>query len=205
MNKVLVVTYSNTGTSLRLARRLCALKGWPLGEVDDAAPRHGVAGAWRCVLDSLLRRTPGIDYAGALPSEFDTVVLVAPIWLYRLAGPMRSFVTRYRSELHDVAVISVTEQPGPHDAPDEITRITGRAPLLHTDFTGQDADDGRCGLRLLAFAHALVEAKDHVEPTRLVLAPTADQLIAGGLSRPQFPLLPDQDLRSWGSRKVPIG
>lgn len=46
----------------------------------------------RRVLDSLLRRRPGIRYQGPDPADFRAVVLVSPIWMYRLAGPMRSFV-----------------------------------------------------------------------------------------------------------------
>ena len=34
-----------------------------------------------------------------LEEDFRTVVLVAPIWMYRLAGPMRSFVARERDAM----------------------------------------------------------------------------------------------------------
>ena len=55
MSKVLVVVYSYTGTSRRLAQLLATLQQWQVGEVRDAKPRSG---NWRCIVDSLLHRMP---------------------------------------------------------------------------------------------------------------------------------------------------
>lgn len=160
MNKILVVAYSYTGTSLRLAQWLCGLRGWALGHIDEVAPRHGAAGTLSCVVDSLLRRRPEIEYVGPPPGDFDTVVLVSPIWAYRLAGPMRSFVARYEQQLPDIAVISVMGGKGAPNAVAEIGALAGRSPLLSTAFTQREVEDGRCAPRLQAFADALLKAKD---------------------------------------------
>ncbi|MEO8656503.1 MAG: flavodoxin, partial [Ramlibacter sp.] len=105
MDTILVVCYSYTGTTRRLARLLCSHQGWPLGEIVEEHPRSGAFGTLRCVLDSLLRRHPAVRYEGPDPADFHTVVLVSPVWMYRLAGPMRSFVARHREALRHVAVI----------------------------------------------------------------------------------------------------
>ncbi|MGY4829124.1 flavodoxin family protein [Sphaerotilaceae bacterium SBD11-9] len=166
MSKVLVITYSYTGTSLQLAKRLCTLRGWNLGQIEEASPRRGVFANWRCVLDSLLRRRPQIDYFGPLPAAFDTVVLVSPIWAYRLAGPMRSFVERYKAQLHDFAVISVMGGRGAPNAVAEISGITGHPPLLSAAFTTREVESGSCSPRLRALAHALAEAQQEAGNTR---------------------------------------
>ena len=90
--------------------------GTPLGEIADARPR----GTWRCVLDSLLRRRPEIHYRGPDPGDFRTVVLVSPIWMYRLAGPMRTFVQREKDAIRRVAVISTMNSGGASNALAEI-------------------------------------------------------------------------------------
>lgn len=64
-------------------------QSWPVGAVLELRPRAGAWGTLRCVLDSLLRRRPSVRYLGPPIEEFDSVILVAPIWLGRLAGPMR--------------------------------------------------------------------------------------------------------------------
>jgi hypothetical protein len=160
MSKVLVVAYSYTGTSLQLAKRLCGLQGWTLGQIEEVAPRRGALGTWRCVLDSLFRRHPKVDYFGPLSARFDAVVLVSPIWMTRLAGPMRSFVARYKAQLQDFAVVSVMGSRGAPNAVAEIGGITGRSPLLTTAFTSREVEDGSGDPRLRAFAQALADAKE---------------------------------------------
>ena len=95
MNNILVIVYSYTGTSRRVAELLCSQQNWQLASVTEASPRSGVPGTWRCIFDSFFRRQPAIHYDGPPPSDFDAVVLVSPIWMLQLTGPMRSFVARH--------------------------------------------------------------------------------------------------------------
>ena len=155
MSKVLVVVYSHTGTSRRLSEQLCSQLGWQLAEVVEERPRRGIMGIWRCVLDSLLLRHPAIRDDGPLPRNFDAVALVSPIWLGRLAGPMRSFVARRRGHLPDLAVISVAGGPGDFAAAAEIADLVGKAPIISTTFTAREIDDRTCSGRLQFFGAAL--------------------------------------------------
>lgn len=155
MRKVLVVVYSFTSTSRRMAELLCSQQDWHLAEIAEVRPRGGAFGRLRCVLDSLFRRCPAIRYDGPLPKDFDAVVLVSPIWGMRLAGPMRSFVARRRDHLPDVAVVSLMGGSGATEAVAEITRLIGRAPILSTTLSTQQVQDGSFATRLQAFGTAL--------------------------------------------------
>lgn len=139
MDSILVVCYSYTGVTRRLAQLLCSQHGWPLGEIHDKNRRDG----WlRCVLDSLLRRSPRIVYEGPPPGDFRTVVLMSPIWAYQLAGPMRSFVRSHRDALRHVAVISTMGSAGASNAVREIARKVHRPPILSAAFTTREIEDG---------------------------------------------------------------
>lgn len=169
MSKVLVVCYSYTGSSRRLARLLALQQAWTLTELQEERPRGGLSGTLRCVLDSLFRRQPATRYRGPYLGKFDTVVLVSPIWVGRLAGPMRSFLARHRTELRDVAVVSVMGGSGAPDAAAEVGRILGRTPLLDAAFTNREIEDGSCAARLQAFGSALRDAKAPAPAVRPVL------------------------------------
>jgi len=169
-NSTLIVCYSNTGTSRRVADLLASQFKWPRGEVRETRSRAGTAGMLRCVADSLLKRHPAISYEGPDPRSFGTVVLIAPIWLAELAGPMRSFVRDHGTALKRVAVISVMGGKGATNAFAEIDRILGRPPILSTSFTARDVDDGSYASALEAFGTAVRDnhKKDEaVRPTDL--------------------------------------
>ena len=152
MDSILVVCYSFTGNSRRLAQLIASHHGWPLAEIRDAAPR----GNFGCLLDSLLRRQPAIRYDGPDPADFRTVVLVSPIWAWRLAGPMRSFIAAHANALQRVAVVSTMGGSGASNALLEIDGLLGRPPLLADAFTAQEIQDGSCTARAIAFGDALV-------------------------------------------------
>lgn len=162
MDTILVVSYSHTGTSRQLARLLCAQNGWPYGEITDAVPRRGLTGTLRCVLDSLLVRTPSIDYHGPDPADFHLVVLVAPIWVYRLAGPMRTFITGRRDALHHVALATTMGSAGASNAVSEVGRLLGRPPSLAAAFTAREVLDGSCAQAAADFGLALRGQHDGV-------------------------------------------
>jgi len=162
----LIVCYSNTGTSRRVADLLSSKFQWPCGEVSESRSRTGAAGIWRCVMDSLLRRHPAIRYEGPDPRSFGTVVLIAPVWVYRLAGPMRSFVRDHSTGLKRVAVISVMGGRGASNAVAEIDRTLGRAPILSTSFTAREVDDGSYASRLDVFGNAVRDNTKNQETVR---------------------------------------
>jgi len=172
MRQVLAVVYSYTGTSRRVAQRLAAERGWPIGEVIDAKPRSG----WlRCVLDSVFRRRPAIRYAGPDPAAFEAVVLVSPIWLEGLSAPMRTFVTEHATTLREFAVVSVMGSKGAPNAVAEISRLLGRAPLLDAAFKRNELDDDGCVERIREFARTFdrVRAASPVAVPSAALTPSA--------------------------------
>lgn len=169
MDTVLVVCYSYTGTTRRLAQLLCSHRGWPLGEIVEERPRAGAGGTLGCVLDSLLRRHPAVRYEGPDPEDFHTVVLLSPIWMYRLAGPMRSFIAAHRAALRRVAVVVTMNSGGASNAVAEIADVLGRAPILVATFRSREVEDGSSTGRLLAFGDELLPASTGTQATPLDL------------------------------------
>ena len=172
--RTLIVFYSNTGTSRRVADLLASKFKWPCGEISETRSRTGAAGMLRCVMDSLLKRHPAIRYEGPDTRGFETVVLVAPIWLAELAGPMRSFVREHARGLKRVAVISVMGGQGATNAFAEIDRILGRPPILSTSFTARVVDDGSYSSALEVFGNAVRDSAMKNETVRpATLSPSA--------------------------------
>lgn len=175
MSNILVIYYSYTGSSRRVADLLCAQQNWRMAEVVETRSRRGLTGTLRCVLDSALRRRPSIRYDGPPPEDFDAVVLISPIWLQRLAGPMRSFVEQCSARLPRVAVVSVMGGTGAPDAVAEISRIIRRAPVLSMSISMREVDNGSLAGRLQSFGSALSSAEENGAVVRpAMLSPSAN-------------------------------
>ncbi len=108
-----------------------------------ACSTHGFVGIPRCASSAPRSRT-------STPSN-----LVAPIWLGRLAGPMRSFVANFANMLHDIALVPVMGSDRTLTSAAKVARLAQRTPLLEDAFLAPEIDDGSRAARLQAFGDAL--------------------------------------------------
>lgn len=151
----LIVYYSRTGTARQVAEALAAYTGWEQAEVRDEKPRAGLYGDLRCVLDMLLHRTPAYRYEGPLPGDCDHVVVVAPVWLGRLAAPMRKFLLDHAPFSGSVSAVCVMASRGGFRAEDDIAFLTGKTPAPALVLKQRDVQSGAATEALAAFAAAL--------------------------------------------------
>jgi len=152
MSRVLVVHHSRTGTCRMLAQALCDRHRWASGEVRPADRRDGY---WRCALDALLRRAPPIHYDGPDPWSFDAVVLVSPVWCWRLSPPMRSFLRSVHGKLSAVGVVSTMGGSGARNAVAEVERAIHRPAVATLALRVSEVQAGEHERALQSFAGAV--------------------------------------------------
>jgi flavodoxin len=155
VDSILVVFYSYTGVSRRAAQLIAAHYDWPMGEIRDARPRAGFVGGLRCLLDSLFRRRPAIRYEGPDPAGFRTVILISPIWAYRMAGPMRSFLAERGARIRRFAQVTLMNAVGSSQAVAEAQQLIGHPAVLTVEFLSREFEDGTGTAHLLRFGETL--------------------------------------------------
>ena len=115
------------------------------------------------LIGSLVSRAiTDIRYVGPNPSKFDAVVLVSPIWCWKLCPPMRRFIRSMHGKLGNVAVLTCMGGSGAANAVAEVAR------LIHRPVVAQ-----------LALRQAQVEAGQHDDALRRF----AEQVAACALAR----------------------
>lgn len=92
--KVLIVFYSRTGTTRRLAEVLG--EALSADNYEIACPRYG-PGAWsylRAGYDSLKGNLPDIGELDVDPAQYDLLLLGAPVWTSYPATPLRAYLAQ---------------------------------------------------------------------------------------------------------------
>jgi hypothetical protein len=162
MADILVVFHSRSGHCRMLAETLGRKRHWPLGEVTYGT---GPSSYGRCARDALLRRAPGIRYEGPDPANFDVLVLVSPIWCWRLSPPMRGFLRSLHGERRNVAVLSCMGGSGAANAAAEVQRLVDRPVVAQLALRQDEVEAGKQDDRLRAFADGIaVFAAAHARP-----------------------------------------
>lgn len=99
----LIAYYSMSGHTRSLANEIRSATGAELEEIQEPRARRGFGGVMRALFDAVARRTPPILAAHHDPADYELLVIGGPVWVGRMASPVRSYAQRYGIRASHVA------------------------------------------------------------------------------------------------------
>ena len=154
-SKILLVYYSRTGTTRRIAEEIGESLGCDVEEVVDTKSRSGVLGWLRAGRDGGAGKLTRIGPVERDASDYGLVVLGTPIWNGNVSAPMRTYIVENRGRLCDVAFFS-TQDGEENGAFVEMEGLCGKAPVARVQLVrGREVEAGEYGKKLTEFVSAL--------------------------------------------------
>jgi flavodoxin len=101
--RVLVIFYSRTGNTRRVAEAIAERLKADIEEIRDVKSRSGVLGFLRSGYEALAGRLPKIQQVSRSPDKYDLVLIGSPVWVGRLASPMRAYLAIYGRSIKQTA------------------------------------------------------------------------------------------------------
>ncbi|HEX2956776.1 MAG TPA: flavodoxin [Chitinispirillaceae bacterium] len=102
--KILVVYYSKTGTTKKLAQRLCAEFKADGEELVDKKKRSGLIGWLIGGRDAMKRVPTEIESTRKNPADYDVVLIGGPLWGFKgIAPASRTFLLQNKDKIKRVA------------------------------------------------------------------------------------------------------
>ncbi|TQV82236.1 flavodoxin family protein [Denitrobaculum tricleocarpae] len=90
--RVLIIYYSRTGTTKKLAKVLAEMLNADLAEIRCDRYRPGIFRYLRAGYDSVRIKLPPIRFPPMAPHDYDLVLIGGPVWTSYPALPLRSFL-----------------------------------------------------------------------------------------------------------------
>jgi Flavodoxin len=153
--KTLVVFYSRSGTTRRIAMRLSAALDAGIEEIAESGSRDGFLGYWRSAIEARRQHLPNILPARNDPSSFDLVVIGTPVWAWSVSSPVRSYLSANKDRLPAVAFFCTLGGAGSETAFAQMQGIVCKAPRATCAITAREVATGGDGPKLANFAEAL--------------------------------------------------
>ncbi|MEW5825704.1 MAG: flavodoxin [Candidatus Bipolaricaulota bacterium] len=111
--KALVVYYSKSGTTRRVAEEIARALGADLEEiVEVGTQRSGLVGYLRAGRDAMRERASQIRPATKRPADYDVVFVGSPVWGWNLAPAVRSYLAAANLEGKPVALFCTMASSG---------------------------------------------------------------------------------------------
>lgn len=124
--KKLVVYFSRMGYTKKLACEKANETGAVLYEIKSTELTQGTCGFWWCGRFGMHRWEMPIEELKVDLTEFDSVTICTPVWVFSLCGPVRAFCKIAGGKIKKADYILVHHQKNPHfNVADEMDNLLG--------------------------------------------------------------------------------
>jgi len=126
--KTLVVFYSRSETTKRVAQEVARAFNTDIDEVIDKKPRKGILGFLIAGYDATRGKTTEIEFEKD-PSSYDLVVIGTPVWNGRVTPAIRTYLLQNREKIRNAAFFcTCAGRPG--KCLEQMEEILGKRPVL---------------------------------------------------------------------------
>jgi flavodoxin len=127
--KTLVVFYSRTGTTKKIAEAIAVRTGADLEEIKDTVDRSGAMGYIQSGRDAMKKKLTKLEPLKCDPDQYDLVVIGTPIWGWNMSVPVRTFITEQKEKFRKVAFFCTMGGSGDKKAFSEMEKIIRMKPI----------------------------------------------------------------------------
>ncbi|MEP7242075.1 MAG: NAD(P)H-dependent oxidoreductase [Gammaproteobacteria bacterium] len=154
--KVLVVYYSMSGNTARVARDIARLMGADVESIRDEGHGTGFVGYLKCAFDAMRGKAASIGSLSTDPQDYALTIIGTPVWFGRMTPGVRAFLNRCRSRLGDVAYFTTSGSTEVMKLVPQLQRVSGRIALAAVGFDARDlADAALYDTKLAVFVAAI--------------------------------------------------
>lgn len=155
MSKILVVYFSRTGYTEKIAERVAEGCGGAVEAVREPRSRLGLLGYIRSASEALNKRPATIRPLLHDPGQYDLVLFGTPVWAGHVSSPMRACLAKYQPSLKRVAFFCTQGGSGASEVLDEMAEICGKRPEATLALNDSEIDEDRFQSKVDHFVRAL--------------------------------------------------
>lgn len=153
--KVLVVYYSRTGTTRRVALDVAKALGAEASELTEARTRSGILGYLRSGFEASFGRTTALQDFLSRALGYDLVVVGTPVWNAHVCSPVRTFLRHHAGKLPNLAFFATMGGRGSERAFREMAEEAQREPIATLSLLARDVEAGKHLSNVSAFERTL--------------------------------------------------
>jgi len=137
----LVVFYSRTGTTKKVAEAVAAKLDCDIEEIIDTRSKRGLLGFLRSGLEATLKKLTTIEGIKNDPASYDVVIIGTPVWNGTMSSAIRTYLSQHKEDLQNVAFFCTQGSSG-DNAFKEMESLCGKKPLALLRLTSKEVEKG---------------------------------------------------------------
>lgn len=156
--KILVIYYSRSGNTERVAKDIAAKLGADLEKITDNKNRSGFFGYLYGGRDATLRKPTEIGGVTRDPAAYDVVVMGTPVWAWTMTPAVRTYISRFKGVLKAVAFFTTSGGVKPDGIVKAMEDLAGKKAVAFTGFDQRELKNETVyNERIAAFTAAILK------------------------------------------------
>ncbi len=136
--KILVVFYSRSGKTKKVAGKISELLKCEIEEIIDMKNRKGIPGFLSAGTDANLRKLTAIKEIKNNPSLYDLVIVGTPIWSSNISTPIRTYLSLYKEDFKKVAFFCTRLGSDSEKVFNDMKNLSQKTPLALLELTSRE-------------------------------------------------------------------
>lgn len=154
--KSLLVYFSRTGNTKKVAETVADILSCDdVEEITEMQTRAGSWGYLRSIWEAATGGAPVIDPPLKDPSHYDVVIVASPVWMSRLASPVRTYLLKMGDKLPRVAFVVTEGGSGGNRVLVQMRDMCRKIPLSEIIVTEDDISKGTHLKKIRSFSEKL--------------------------------------------------
>lgn len=153
--KALVVFYSRTGNTRRVAQEIMSMFPCDGEELRDQVKRTGFTGYMRSGRQSMRKEPVQLDAMVKDIKNYDLVIIGTPIWAFTMSAPIRTFLEQHRSLLPELAFFTTSGSSPGEKTFGQMQEVVGKAPKATMSVLERDLKTEAYKETVASFVHQL--------------------------------------------------
>ena len=135
----LVVYYSRSGKTKKVAEDLAGRLGADLEAIADRKPRaEGFFGYMNCGRQASFRIASAIKDPSRDPAAYGKVVVLTPVWSWNVSPPVRAWLRLMKGKIRAAVFVAVSGNTDPEKIVAEMVKESGIQPKAVASFVAAD-------------------------------------------------------------------
>jgi len=129
----LVVYYSRTGMTKKVAEAISKMLGSDIEEIIDKRNRSGPKGYFLAGRDAIKRELTEIEGPNNDPSAYGVVIIGTPVWAFTMTPAIRTYIAKNRDHFKKIAFFSTQGGFGKQNKFKDMEELCGKKPEASFD------------------------------------------------------------------------
>jgi flavodoxin len=157
-DKILVVYYSKSGVTERVAKEIAAKMNADIEKIIDKKSRKGLFGWIFGARDAKKKIPTEIVTTEKDPAKYDIVIVGTPIWAWDMVPAVRTYIEQNKSKLKDTAVFTTAGNTKSERIVASMEELTGKRAIASTDFCSKELKDSQIyDTKISAFIKSILD------------------------------------------------